>query len=360
MNMSKITKGVLRWIDMVAELVVAIIGRFRSVRRAQFIEEEGDIFSIHRQGADGNPKAIVPSIRLLDDGTLATLKPKLAEMLQSSEVEIVLRPSRFLVRSLELPKRAGEFLDGIVRSQIDRLTPWKATEAVFGWTPPVDAPDERISLMVVATARARIDPYVQALTGFGANSITVSMLPEEGGEGAKPIRVFAQGSHGALGAARVRHWLMVVLAGLAVVTALAATTAQFVGDDMQAQTLDVNRRIKERRAALIKSRNATGGTTTAQQALDRRKNENAASVIVLEALSQVLPDHTYVTELRVEGGKVQVIGVTHEAPSLIRLMEGSPHFSRATFFAPTTRSPGDSGERFHIEARLNPAFAVSQ
>lgn len=360
MILSKMTANVLHWIDMVAELVMAIIGRFRSVRRTQFIEEDGDVFSIHGQGADAKSEAILMSIRLLDDGALTDLKPKLAVMLRGSDVEVVLRPSHFLVRSLELPKRAGEFLDGIVRSQIDRLTPWKATEAVFGWTPPVEAPDERISLMVVATARARIEPYVQALSGLGASSIMVSMLPEVEIENAGPIRVFAQGSHSALGVFRVRHWLMVVLAGLAVATSLAATTAQFVGNDLQTQTHDVNRRISERRTALIKSRNATGGATTAQQALDRRKNENAASVIVLEALSQVLPDHTYVTELRVEGGKVQVIGVTRDAPSLVRLMEDAPHFTRATFFAPTTRSPGDSGERFHIEARLNSVFSASQ
>ena len=96
---------------------------------------------------------------------------------------------------------------------------------------------------------------------------------------------------------------------------------------------------------------------TPLRALERRKYQSPSSVIVLEVLSQILPDHTYVTELRIEGDKVRVTGVTRDAPELIRLLERSPNFTRATFFAPTTRGPSDPGERFHIEAQIEPVFA---
>ncbi len=84
-------------------------------------------------------------------------------------------------------------------------------------------------------------------------------------------------------------------------------------------------------------------TATPLRALERRKYQSPSSVIVLEVLSQILPDHTYVTELRIEGDKLRVIGVTRDAPELIRLLERSPNFTRATFFAPTTKARVRSG-----------------
>jgi general secretion pathway protein L len=81
---------------------------------------------------------------------------------------------------------------------------------------------------------------------------------------------------------------------------------------------------------------------------------------VLEELSRILPDNTYVTELRIDGNTVQIVGITDDAPSLIRLMEQSSHFSRATFFAPTTHAPSERGDRFHVEAKLEPLNTVSR
>jgi general secretion pathway protein L len=362
MSLRRIADGVSSWIEVVAEAIIASIGWLRSARRVQLIEADGDAFSILVPGADAKSGSAAPPFRLLNGDAPAALPADvaatLAAALRGSQVELVLRSDQFLFRPLELPKRAAEFLDGIVRAQIDRLTPWSAANAVFGWTQPADAPNDRISLTVVATARARIAPYLQALSGLGANAIVVSALPQGGPGGAAPIRVFEQGARGALDVARVRRALLVVLAVTSLTAGLAVTTAQILGEDLETQQRDLARRIAERRVALAIGRDTVSGATSALRALERRKHETAASVMVLEALSQVLPDHTHVTELRVEGDKLQIIGITREAPSLIRLMEQSPHFTRATFFAPTTRSPGDPGERFHIEARIKPVFVT--
>jgi general secretion pathway protein L len=356
MNLRTIADAFSIWMSSVAETLVAIIGKIRSPRRMRLVEEERDTFKIEISSGHGPARPRGDRVRIVDGSVGGTLPADLATALRRSRIELVLQPSRFLSRPLELPKRAAEFLDGIVRAQIDRLTPWSADDAVFGWTAPSQLEKDRILLTVVATARELVAPYLRALAGLGAGSIVVSTIPQGLAATAAPVQVLEHRARSALDIERVRR----VLAALFLVTGLSAGIAvvagQFVIDALDAQQQDLSHRISERRAAM--RRDGQAGAPPAQRVLDRRKRETPSSVMVIEALSQILPDHTYVTELRVEGEKLQVIGVTRDAPSLIRLIEQSPHFTRATFFAPTTRSQGDPGERFHIEARIKPVFGA--
>src|SRR5262245_34000663 len=177
MSLRRIADGISSWIEIVAEVIVASISWLRAGRRVQLVEGEGDTFSIQIGTKSG---LAVPPFRLLSGGPPNALPADLTATLRGTAVEVGLRPDQSRFRPRELPKRATEFLDGIIRAQIDRLTPWSAGDALFGWTQPAEAPNDRISLMVVATARARIAPYLHALTGLGANAIVVSARPQDG------------------------------------------------------------------------------------------------------------------------------------------------------------------------------------
>jgi general secretion pathway protein L len=145
---------------------------------------------------------------------------------------------------------------------------------------------------------------------------------------------------------------ILLASGAAAAAGLLVST--YLGADLDSEQQRLQRQISERRASLRLNSGAAGGSGLAL--LAKRKQATPSSVMVLEAISKVLPDTTYVTELRIEGDKIQVVGLTQDAPSLIRLIEQSQQFTRATFFAPTTRAQNDPGERFHIEAHITAYF----
>jgi len=170
----QIIEAISCWIDSVAATINSIFERMRSQRRVQLVEEENDTFTFHLVDSGKSPVLSDHRIHISNGSIVGALPPKWVSTLRGSRIELALQPSRFLFRPLELPKRAAEYLEGIVRSQIDRLTPWTAHEAVFSWTPPTDAPNDRIHLMIAATARSMIAPYISAVSSLNAASIAVT------------------------------------------------------------------------------------------------------------------------------------------------------------------------------------------
>jgi general secretion pathway protein L len=337
------------WTGSVAATIISGFDRVVSPRVVRLIEGDDGGFAVETAAKSDNGPARIA----FAEGTLSA--PNLAPMFRGSRVEIVLQPKRFLFRPLELPARAAGFLDGIVRAQIDRLTPWSASEAVFGCSAPVESGSDSITTVIAATTRKVAMTYVQAVSGFHPAAIAVCADVAERNAGR--VKVFEQKARGHLDAARLSRALSVALGVLAVAALLSAIAAAYVADNLGTQESELARQISQRRAAIRAGND--GGDRSPLAVLERRKHETPASVIVLDALSQAIPDHTYVTELHLAGPKLQIVGISRDAPSLIRLIEQSQHFTRATFYAPTTRSPSDPGERFHIEARVEPKNTAS-
>ena len=351
------TSLLLRWLDCAADTIVVLLARIITLRTVVLAERADGHFEIAAVGTDA--KAPGEPIVIADGRVAGPLSPSAAAALRGARVNLVLRPDRFLFRPLELPARAREFLDGIVRSQIDRLTPWSPADASFGWTRPADIGNDRVALTVAAGARDSVVPYAKAIGAVGARAVTITTPFAEGGAGDGAITLHEETLSGLLDTRRVRFVLIAILiaAGIGATAAVAADAV--LGTQLRSRQDDLARRIVARRDAIRAAFTSSGSgpAISGLEALEHRKREVPASVLVLDEVSRILPDDSYVTELRIEGDKLSIIGVSRDAALLIPIIEKSQQFTAAKFFAPTTRSPSDPGERFHIEAKIAPKFA---
>jgi len=352
---------VLHWVDDVAAAIASTGKALRPPRRVRLIEQSDGALLLKlpaRRFFAGERSEL---LHFADGRIVGALSAGARAQLVGSRLDIVLSPRRFVFRPLELPRRASEFLEGIVRAQIDRLTPWPPAQAAFGWSAARDAGGDRIDVIVAAAAREPVAALARAVAEFRAASVVFSaaLTRDDGGgpQGETLVKVFEADPESERQLRRLRPILISALSltGFAAVAAVGAWI--LTSGDLDARRLDLAKRLAERRVALISGRGSIAEEATA--ALARKKHETPAGVIVLESLSQALPDDTYLTELRVEDGKLQIAGITRDAPGLIRTIEQSPQFTHATFFAPTTRAPSEAGERFHIEAHIEPFFPAA-
>jgi general secretion pathway protein L len=342
------------WIASVAGAVDAAIGRFVRSRRILLDESEDGTLTAKAAPSKNAPALSDISFRLDGGIPQPSLPADWVAAFRGSRVEAQLPAGHVMVCPLDFPAQAGAFLDGMIRAQIDRLTPWTINDALFGWSPPTTAANERIEVAFAATSKAKVQPLLQFVQTLDAASIAVYGAASIGAGPSVRIKLLDKPLQSAVGAAlSVPRLLRGVLLATGVAAAASLMIAAYLENSMQSEQSELQRQISQRRAALRLDSNATG---SGLGLLAKRKQTTPSSIMVLEAISRALPDTTYVTELRIEGDKVQVVGMTQDAPSLIRLMEQSPQFTRATFFAPTTRAANEPGERFHIEAHITAYF----
>jgi general secretion pathway protein L len=122
-TLATIIQGFFRWIDAVAGTIVILLGWFASPRVIKLVEDENGEFVLYAGQQVTGSSSTSERIQMAEGQIVGAMSESMAMTVKASRVELILRPDRFLFRPVELPSRAVEFLDGIVRAQIDRLTP---------------------------------------------------------------------------------------------------------------------------------------------------------------------------------------------------------------------------------------------
>jgi general secretion pathway protein L len=235
---------VSRWLDAVAAALVAGLGRRTSPRKVKLVEENANTFAI-RAGA----RTAGARVRIEGGHVVGRLPEDVTRILRGSRLELILRSS-ISVPAARISGTCGG-ISRRCRARADRpADTLSAEEAVFGWSAPTEAGNERIVVTVAATARAKIALYVQALSELGAQSIAVFAASQGADAGVAPIKVLEHERSGALDVRRIRGGLVDILL-LAAVLAGGALGADFIaGGDIAARQNEFARKITERRAAI--------------------------------------------------------------------------------------------------------------
>ncbi len=332
-------------LDQPAEGAMLVVAKLRPRRRLRLVEQASDLFFLTR----GDRRSSEPParFRFAAGAFVAEGEVSPAGDWRRAEVELVLSERRFLFPRFQAPRKASEFLDAIVRSQIDRLTPWTRAQAEAGFaTEPVAGDETAVTL--AAASKAALAPYIEAARARGADAVVVfAARPDDA-----PIRVCVREVNRDARARNYRRALVAALAAAVLFALGSSALDSWFSDQRQTAQAEIAQRSAAKR---------TGADSSAQDlqlaALLQRKRDAPPAVVILEALSRALPDDSYLTQLRISGERLEIDGVSRSASSLVALLEQTEPFQRAQFSAPTTPATAEGAEEFHIAADIATATA---
>ncbi len=280
-----------------------------------------------------------------------------ADRLGGAKKQVIVRlpPDRVLRKVLDLPAAARENLGEILTFEMDRTTPFALDEVCFTYRIlELARQTKRLSVELLILPRSSADPAIELVRSWGLSVDRLEVQTRGPRVAAAPGAVvdFLPAASEAQSPPR-RRPLTVLLALTALALLVAALYLPLQKQDQVIETLradvasakrkaDADRRQREEREQAISQSNF----------IIERKLRRPAFVDVLDELTTLLPDKTWLIRVRYYGDELQAFGNSPTASALVGLLEDSPMFTNTQFRAPVTRDPRLGVERFHIGTRV--------
>jgi general secretion pathway protein L len=355
-----------RWIEILAALYLAWCDSRRELR-SLIVTREKEHFVI-RHAALGRD-AMLRDTRA---GTVFATVPfgtavsaEVARSAHNSFVIFEFPAGKVVIRQVSVPAQARKFLSGVVRNQIERLSPWPANGVAYGFVAEEGTADAAvIEVQVLMAARTDVDAAQQTLAELGlqVDRIVARVTDADvGDETTGSVTLWsrlADTSPDRLGSAA--RSTGIGIAAFAAVSVLLASWALVSTASIRNDSEDV-----AARARMLQRQVQTGRTTssTSIPPAERAwllKETSISSVILIEALSRALPATAYLNEIRLEKDSLRIMGLADDVPALLAPLERSGHMSGVHFFAPTARGPDGKLFRFSIEAHVEPHIKIGE
>lgn len=317
------------------------------------------------QPGTGTGKGMAEPLAMLERNAsgIAQYKALLDKNERLAKADLILRltAQEAIQKELALPTAAKENLSQVVAYELDRYTPFKAEQVYFA-VKPLEGEHEpgQIRVMLVLTPRETLDALYEDIKAMGMSPLFVDYeaTPNDleqryGGYNLLPENLREKTAN----------------APRLIYTALIAAVCILLGAVLvlpvwfEYQTVNA---LQEKIDAIEKD---AKGVKALQQEIDAMIDEtrlliaekSAAPAVVdmLNTLSVLIKDDTWLGYLQYSDGHLQIQGESPAASALIGVLEDSEMFVNARFVSPVTRDTVSGQERFQITVDVAPVGATS-
>lgn len=345
-------RGFLRWWrGELAALLPERLRRRREVRPDVIVDLAGGTATLHRPTPAGLVEIGRVAAREGGDGRaeVAALIGRRRGGVRRAALR--LGRGQALRRQVELPAAARESLRETLGYELDRITPLPAEELYFDHRLlGLDESGQMLRIELAAAERRKVDAARRTLEGWGLAVERVGLDPGTG----DAAMVFDLGAPDpGSGHDRGSRRAAVLLSSLAVALLVASAVLPLAGKRADAEALGASAERGRRAVAeLERIRLETEGIVAKASFVPGRKAARPAAVEILLEVTRVVPDGSWLSQLRISGPELRIAGFSPTASALLERVEASPLFQAARFQSPTTRDAQAAVERFEILAEI--------
>ena len=340
--MAAFLSDVFLWLtDIWGQMFAGLFVRSRRARRQLISLGEDGVRLSSRRAPD-----VFDSVSLSDlPARLRMAGPSRRE--RNAECVLRLEDGRALVRRLSAIALPASRLRAAALLDLETATPFRRSDA---HALTLRAPGVSGGSSYAIVKRSILDPLLDACAAAGLKISRIDIV-----SGADVHRVSAgdlrllpdrAGWQGQV-------WLRALMLVIAVSAAgtLAHTAAQY--DTAIRQVESTAGQLSEKAKAVRGAMDRRAARIAEIEALRTSIEERKLVSAIWEELARVLPDSSFMTDLAVKDSTVSISGYSAAASSIIVALEGSDMFDQASFTAPVVKVPGNSGDRFAIDLKMD-------
>ncbi len=288
---------------------------------------------------------------------LRIAKQKFGRNVFSQCVKVLrLARDKSLRQSIDLPLATEENLREVLAFEMDRRTPFKATDVYYDQqVKSRNKKTGRISVDLAVAPRRIVDDAVARALQWG---LTLDRVEAAGDEDRDPGRLNLMPMRPRKGGRTAR----------ALQLALATTLVGLTAAALLIPLFDSRRTAERLQQDLAAARTSAQSVETLRAELDAfvkntdqivgRRIDTPLTIQVIDELSRILPDTSWVFQLRLARDEVQLHGYSETAADLLELFESSDLLTDAGFKSPVTRDARVDKERFHLSATVRSATGL--